>query len=399
MAAVPHRARAPDLPRARTGTQYQNVNRRFADGGVRGGRSRRPHRARAGLPLRARAEADPRAAAEGDDPHLLAHPLAQRRAPGHLPLARGAHLGAAWARRIVGFHTQQHCNNFIESVDAFMESRIDRERNAVVQGTRTTLVRPYPISIEWPVQWVDEVAAHRRLPRPGAHGAGARPRRAARRGHRSPRLHQGHRGAAAGGRRAARAAPGVPRPLHLRPARRAEPHQDRPLPGAHRAHRGARRRASTPSGRTAATGPSRCCARTTSRRRCYRYYRAAELCYVSQPPRRHEPGGEGVRRRPRRRAGRAGALAVHRRGARPDRGADRQPLRRARRPARPWPPRCTCRRSEQRERMRSMRRRVSRVQRLPLGGADAHATPPSCGATSAPPTGSRCPPRQCRRLP
>jgi trehalose 6-phosphate synthase len=55
---------------------------------------------------------------------------------------------------IVGFHTQQHCNNFIDSVDAFMESRIDREANAVVQGRRRTLVRPYPISIEWPVRWL-----------------------------------------------------------------------------------------------------------------------------------------------------------------------------------------------------------------------------------------------------
>lgn len=53
---------------------------------------------------------------------------------------------------VVGFHTQQHCNNFIDSVDAFMESRIDRESNAVVQGGRPTLVRPYPISIEWPVR-------------------------------------------------------------------------------------------------------------------------------------------------------------------------------------------------------------------------------------------------------
>jgi trehalose-6-phosphate synthase len=58
---------------------------------------------------------------------------------------------------IVGFQTQQHCNNFIDSVDAFMESRIDREANAIVQGTRRTLVRPYPISIEWPVRWLDEI--------------------------------------------------------------------------------------------------------------------------------------------------------------------------------------------------------------------------------------------------
>ncbi|MCC6551623.1 MAG: trehalose-6-phosphate synthase [Polyangiaceae bacterium] len=55
---------------------------------------------------------------------------------------------------ILGFHTRQHCNNFIDSVDAFMESRIDRETNAVIQGPRRTLVRPYPISIEWPVHWL-----------------------------------------------------------------------------------------------------------------------------------------------------------------------------------------------------------------------------------------------------
>jgi trehalose 6-phosphate synthase len=58
---------------------------------------------------------------------------------------------------IVGFQTQQHCNNFIDSVDAFMESRIDREANAVIQGSRRTLVRPYPISIEWPVHWLPEI--------------------------------------------------------------------------------------------------------------------------------------------------------------------------------------------------------------------------------------------------
>jgi len=59
-------------------------------------------------------------------------------------------LGAS----VIGFHTQQHCNNFIDSVDAFMESRIDRESNAIIQGPRRTLVRPYPISIEWPVHWL-----------------------------------------------------------------------------------------------------------------------------------------------------------------------------------------------------------------------------------------------------
>jgi trehalose 6-phosphate synthase len=59
-------------------------------------------------------------------------------------------LGAS----ILGFHTQSHCNNFLDSVDQFLEARIDREQNAVVQHGRSTLVRPYPISLEWPVHWV-----------------------------------------------------------------------------------------------------------------------------------------------------------------------------------------------------------------------------------------------------
>jgi trehalose 6-phosphate synthase len=53
---------------------------------------------------------------------------------------------------ILGFHTRQHCNHFLDSVDAFMESRIDRETSAVVQQGRSTLVRSYPISIEWPLR-------------------------------------------------------------------------------------------------------------------------------------------------------------------------------------------------------------------------------------------------------
>ena len=51
---------------------------------------------------------------------------------------------------IVGFHIQFHCNNFIESVDRFVESRIDRETAAISYGGQATLVHSYPISIEWP---------------------------------------------------------------------------------------------------------------------------------------------------------------------------------------------------------------------------------------------------------
>jgi trehalose 6-phosphate synthase len=51
---------------------------------------------------------------------------------------------------ILGFHTQFHCNNFIDAVDRFMESRIDRETGSITLGGHETLIRPYPISIEWP---------------------------------------------------------------------------------------------------------------------------------------------------------------------------------------------------------------------------------------------------------
>jgi trehalose 6-phosphate synthase len=51
---------------------------------------------------------------------------------------------------VVGFHTQLHCNNFIETADRFIECHIDREQATVSVGGHATLVRPYPISIAWP---------------------------------------------------------------------------------------------------------------------------------------------------------------------------------------------------------------------------------------------------------
>jgi len=51
---------------------------------------------------------------------------------------------------IIGFHTQFHCNNFFETVDRFIESRIDRENSSVLLRGLETRIRPYPISIDWP---------------------------------------------------------------------------------------------------------------------------------------------------------------------------------------------------------------------------------------------------------
>jgi len=78
----------------------------------------------------------------------------------HIPWPNPEAFGICpWAEQIVagmlgssilGFHTRYHCNNFLDTVDRFLEARVDREVNAVsYQGTRTTVKR-YPISIEWP---------------------------------------------------------------------------------------------------------------------------------------------------------------------------------------------------------------------------------------------------------
>jgi trehalose-6-phosphate synthase len=50
---------------------------------------------------------------------------------------------------LVGFHTQAHCNNFLETVDAALESRIEWERFAVKRKNHSTLVRPFPISVDF----------------------------------------------------------------------------------------------------------------------------------------------------------------------------------------------------------------------------------------------------------
>jgi hypothetical protein len=64
----------------------------------------------------------------------------------HIPWPNAERFGICpWERRllegllgssIIGFHTQAHCNNFLESVDRFLEARIDRERHSVVKGGR-----------------------------------------------------------------------------------------------------------------------------------------------------------------------------------------------------------------------------------------------------------------------
>ncbi len=51
---------------------------------------------------------------------------------------------------ILGFHTQFHCNNFVDTVDRLLEARVDREVFSVTYRGLQSAVKRYPISVEWP---------------------------------------------------------------------------------------------------------------------------------------------------------------------------------------------------------------------------------------------------------
>ncbi|MDE2613629.1 MAG: trehalose-6-phosphate synthase [Burkholderiales bacterium] len=51
---------------------------------------------------------------------------------------------------ILGFHTRYHCKNFIETVDRYLEARIEHEHSTIAFREKETLIESYPISIAWP---------------------------------------------------------------------------------------------------------------------------------------------------------------------------------------------------------------------------------------------------------
>ncbi len=150
-----HVAHTRPVFRAQDWLEYQRVNRRFADAVCE--------------------EVD------GPDPIVLvqdyhfalAPRMIRERLPRatiisfwHVPWPNAERFGICpWAKElldgmlgasVVGFHTQLHCNNFLDGVDRYLEARIDRERQSIVLGGRESLVRSYPISIDWPNRWAVE---------------------------------------------------------------------------------------------------------------------------------------------------------------------------------------------------------------------------------------------------
>jgi len=50
---------------------------------------------------------------------------------------------------LIGFHLRYHCQNFLDTVDRSLEAMVDVERGRITRGGHDTLVRPFPISIDF----------------------------------------------------------------------------------------------------------------------------------------------------------------------------------------------------------------------------------------------------------
>lgn len=50
---------------------------------------------------------------------------------------------------LMGFHLRYHCQNFLNTVDRTLEAKVDYERFEITRGGKATLVRPFPISVDF----------------------------------------------------------------------------------------------------------------------------------------------------------------------------------------------------------------------------------------------------------
>jgi trehalose 6-phosphate synthase len=50
---------------------------------------------------------------------------------------------------LLGFHLRYHCQNFLDTMDRAIESRVDHELFEITRGGKVTTVRPFPISIDF----------------------------------------------------------------------------------------------------------------------------------------------------------------------------------------------------------------------------------------------------------
>jgi trehalose 6-phosphate synthase len=65
---------------------------------------------------------------------------------------------------LIGFHTQYHCNHFLQTVNKTLESRVIWENHSVMIGERTTVVKPFPISIAFTLKDFEKQTSPEKIP-------------------------------------------------------------------------------------------------------------------------------------------------------------------------------------------------------------------------------------------
>lgn len=75
---------------------------------------------------------------------------------------------------LIGFHTQYHCNHFLETVNNTLESRVSWEKFSVKMNGRNTHVKAFPISIAFTLKDLDDKSRKEGIKRIlGVHGINA----------------------------------------------------------------------------------------------------------------------------------------------------------------------------------------------------------------------------------
>ncbi len=155
-----HIAHTRPIFRAADWEHYQNVNRKFADAVLE----------------EIRHIAKPVVLVQDYHFALLPRLIKQERPDArvaifwHIPWPNPEAFGICpWQRELIdgllgadliGFHIQSHCNNFLQTVDRVMESRIDWEHFSVSRLEHVTSVRPFPISVSLPEEEQSEKQIH-----------------------------------------------------------------------------------------------------------------------------------------------------------------------------------------------------------------------------------------------
>ncbi len=182
---------------------------------------------------------------------------------------------------ILGFHTQFHCNNFLEATDRFVESRIDREQASVTVAGRETMIRPYPISIEWPPSALTGQPPVAQCREAVQRRFGLSPTARIAVGIERLRLYQGHPRSHARHRRLAPASAGLEGPARLHPGRRADARQACRLQRACRRRPSGWRTKSTLATVAPAIKPIVLVIRHHEPDEVFELFRAADVCVVS----------------------------------------------------------------------------------------------------------------------